>query len=265
MQNAKCKMQNAKCRMQNAECRMKDEDGRDGARIRFEEADTAVRASDHSVVFVVGQERRVHVAERDVGMDVVERRGVDRCRLCPSRPQGGGHLCAAVGSRQLRHAQHLERLTLGAPVREGHDPPLSDICASVRDQGVAPFPPDHVVERRQPAEGHNRSLAGDGAPRAAAQRSHPRRRSRNQAGRTRDRRATRSSRNPAGCCSNAVRISRTNSISGSAICSATTSRPSAPTCSRKPSSSSGTTTHRLGPASSSMSVAAKPCDPASNP
>lgn len=31
-----------------------------------------------------------------------------------------------------------------------------------------------------------------------------------------------SSRNPAGCCSNAVRISRTNSISGSAICSATT-------------------------------------------
>ena len=60
-------------------------------------------------------------------------------------------------------------------------------------------------------------------------------------------------------------ISRTNSISGSEICSATTSRPSVPTFSRKPSSSSGTTTPRLGPVSSSTSGAAKRCDPASNP
>ena len=37
------------------------------------------------------------------------------------------------------------------------------------------------------------------------------------------------------------------------------------TFSRKPSSSSVTTTHRLGPASSSTSGAAKRCDPASNP
>jgi len=73
-----------------------------------------------------------------------------------------------------------------------------------------------------------------------------------------------SSRNPAGCCSNAVRICRTNSISDSAICSATTSKPSVRTFSRKPSSSSGSTTHQLGPASSSTTGVAKPCDPASN-
>ena len=64
---------------------------------------------------------------------------------------------------------------------------------------------------------------------------------------------------------NAVRISKTNSISGSAISSATTSRPSEPTFSRKPSNSSGNTTHRLGPASSSTSGAAKPCEAASSP
>ena len=56
----------------------------------------------------------------------------------------------------------------------------------VRDQGGAPVPPDHVVERRQPAEGHNRSLARDGTPRAAAQRPHPRRRSCDQAGHLRE-------------------------------------------------------------------------------
>src|SRR4051812_38380817 len=49
------------------------------------------------------------------------------------------------------------------------------------------------------------------------------------------------------------------------ICSATTSRPSVPTFLRKPFSSSGTTTPRLGPVSSSTSGAAKRCDPASNP
>jgi hypothetical protein len=52
---------------------------------------------------------------------------------------------------------------------------------------------------------------------------------------------------------------------GREVISATTSRPSAPIFSRKRFSSSGTTTRRAGPESSSMSGAAKPCDPASNP
>jgi hypothetical protein len=49
-----------------------------------------------------------------------------------------------------------------------------------------------------------------------------------------------------------------------AICRAAISRR-AVTFSRKPSSNSGITTHRLGPANSSTIGAAKPCDPASNP
>ena len=55
-----------------------------------------------------------------------------------------------------------------------------------------------------------------------------------------------------------------NSSSGCAICSATTCRPFAPTCSRKTSSSSGITTPPLGLESFSTCGAAKSCAPASS-
>ena len=56
-----------------------------------------------------------------------------------------------------------------------------------------------------------------------------------------------------------------DSTSACAICSATTSRPSVPTFSRKPFSNSGNTIRPPGSASSWTSGAARPCDPASNP
>ena len=57
---------------------------------------------------------------------------------------------------------------------------------------------------------------------------------------------------------------RHSSASACAMCCATTSRPCAPTCSRKTSSSSGTTTRPPGRASSSTNGAARPCARASS-